>query len=74
MHFSSIGIEDSQGNRIVDQRQVLKFWEIHTTELYDRPNRPETLEAEPEEEVDTDEKGPHTLQSEVEKNYGGNEE
>ena len=35
--------------------------------LYDRPNRLETLEAEPEEEVDTDEKGTHILQSEVEK-------
>jgi len=31
--------------------------------LYDRPNRPETLEVEPEEEVDTDEKGPYILQS-----------
>ena len=47
-----IGIEDSQGNRIVDQRQVLKIWENYITELYDRPNRPETLEVEPEEEVD----------------------
>jgi hypothetical protein len=45
---------------------VLKIWEHYITELYDRPNRPETLEAEPEE-VDTDEKGPHILQSEVEK-------
>jgi len=34
---------------------------------YDRPNRPETLEVEPEEEVDTDKKGPYILQSEVEK-------
>ena len=35
----------------------------------DRPIRSETLEVEPEEEeeVDTDEKGPHILQSEVEK-------
>ena len=65
--IQSIGIEDSQGNRIVDQRQVLKIWENYITELYDRPNRPETLELEPEEEVDTDEKGPHILQSEVEK-------
>jgi hypothetical protein len=36
-------------------------------ELYDRPNRPETLEVEPEEEVDTDGTGPCILQSEVEK-------
>jgi len=46
---------------------VLKIWENYITDLYDRPNRPETLEVEPEEEVDTDEKGPHILQSEVEK-------
>ena len=46
---------------------MLKIWENYITELYDRPNRPETLEVEPEEEVDTDEKGPHILQSEVEK-------
>ena len=34
--------------------------------VYDRPNRPETLEVEPEE-VDTDEKGPYIFESEVEK-------
>ena len=64
--IQNIGIEDSQGNRIVDQRQVLKIWKNYVTELYDRPNRPETLEVEPEEEVDTDEKGPYVLQREVE--------
>ena len=58
--IQSIGIEDSQGNRIVDERQVLKIWENYITELYDRPNRLETLEVEPEV-VDTDEKGPHIL-------------
>ena len=47
-----------QGNREVDQRQVLKIWESYVTEIYDRTNRPETLETEPEEEVDIDEKGP----------------
>ena len=46
---------------------MLKIWENYITELYDRPNRPETLEVEPEEEVDTDQKGPYILQSEVEK-------
>ena len=46
---------------------MLKIWENYVTELYDRLNRPETLEVEPEEEVDTDEKGPHILKSEVEK-------
>ena len=65
--IQSIGTEDSQGNRIVNQRQVLTIWENYITELYDRPNRPETLEVEPEEEVDTNEKCPHILQSEVEK-------
>jgi hypothetical protein len=36
-------------------------------ELHVRPNRPVTLEVEPEEEVDADEKGLYILQSEVEK-------
>jgi len=66
----NIGIEDSQGNRTVDQRQILKIWENYVTELYDWLNQPETLEVEPEEEeVDTDEKGPYILQSEVGKSY-----
>ena len=64
--IQNFDIEDSQGNRIVDQRQVLKIWEIYVTELYDRTNRPETLEVEPEEEIGTDEKGPYILQGEVE--------
>jgi hypothetical protein len=46
---------------------VLKIWENYITELHDRPNQLETLEVEPEEEVDTDEKGPCILQREVEK-------
>jgi hypothetical protein len=46
---------------------VLKIWENYVIELYDQPKRLETLEVEPEEEVDTDEKGPYILQSEVEK-------
>jgi hypothetical protein len=32
-----IGIEDSQGNRNVEQSQVLKIWENYITELHDRP-------------------------------------
>ena len=63
--IQNIGIEDSKGNRIVDQSQVLKIWDNHITELYDQPNRPEILEVETEEEEDTDEKGPYILQSEV---------
>ena len=46
---------------------MLKIWENYITELHDRPNRPVTLEVEPEEEVDAEEKGPYILQSEVEK-------
>jgi len=65
--IQNIGIEDSQGNRIVEQSQVLIVWENYITELHDRPNRPVTLKVEPEEEVDADEKGPYILQSEVEK-------
>ncbi|PNF37368.1 hypothetical protein B7P43_G17444 [Cryptotermes secundus] len=64
--IQNIGITDSQGNRIVDQKQVLKISENYITELYDRTNRPETLEVEPEV-VDTDEKVPYILQSEAEK-------
>jgi hypothetical protein len=65
--IQNIGVGDSQGNRIIHQRQVLKIWENYVTEIYDRPNRPENLEVEPEEEVDADEKGPYILQNEVEK-------
>ena len=59
--IQNIGIEDSQGNRIVEQSQVLKIWENYITELHDRPNRPVTIEFESEEEVDADEKGPYIL-------------
>jgi hypothetical protein len=65
--IQNIDIEDTQGNRIVEQSQVLKILENYITELSDRPNRPETLGVEPEEEVDADGKGPYILQSEVEK-------
>jgi len=45
----------------------MKIWENYVTELYDRLNRRENLEAEPEEEVDINEKVPYILQSKVEK-------
>jgi len=54
--IQNVGIEDSQGNRIVEQSQVLKICENYITELH---NRPVILEVEPEEEVDADEKGPY---------------
>jgi len=56
-------IEVFQGNRILERSQVLKIWQNYITELHDLPNRPETLEVETEEEVDTDEKAPYILQS-----------
>jgi len=46
---------------------VLKIWENYITELYDRPNRLQTLEVEPEEEIDTEKKGPYIFRSEFEK-------
>ena len=46
---------------------MLKIWENCITELYDWPNRPENLDVKPEKEVDTDEKGPYILKSDVEK-------
>ena len=42
---------------------MLKIWEHYITELYNRPNRPEPLEVEPEEEEDADDKGPYILHS-----------
>jgi hypothetical protein len=65
--IQNIGIEESQGNIITDQRRVLQIRENYITERYDRANRPEHLEVEPEDEVDKDEKGPYILQSEMEK-------
>ena len=67
--IQNIGNEDSQRNKIVEQSRVPKIWEKYVTKIYDRPNRPETLEVEPEEDVDTDKKGPYILQSEVEKAF-----
>jgi hypothetical protein len=63
--IQNIDIEDSQGKRIVEQTEVLKIWENYITELYNQPNRPENLQVEPEEEVDTDDKDPYILHSEA---------
>jgi hypothetical protein len=52
--IQNIGIADSQGNIIIDQRQVLQILENYITELYDRANRPEHLEVKPEAEADED--------------------
>jgi hypothetical protein len=50
---------------IVDQKQVLKIWEIYVEEFYNQDNQPQNLKVEPKE-VDEDHKGPHILCSEVE--------
>jgi hypothetical protein len=52
-------MEDSQGNIliVVDHREVLKIWMNYIIEIYNRPNRLENLQVEPEEEVDAGEKG-----------------
>jgi hypothetical protein len=39
--IQNIGIEDSQGNKIVKKSQLLKIWEHYITELHNRPNRPQ---------------------------------
>jgi hypothetical protein len=65
--IQNIGIEESQGNIVIDQRQVLHIWENYISGLYDRNNRPDHLEVEHEEGVDEDEKCPYILQSEAEK-------
>ena len=53
--IQNIGIEDSQGSRAKSSAENL---ENYITELYDQPNRPETLDVKPEEKVDTDETRP----------------
>ena len=47
-----------ENNSISKRSRLLKIWKNYITNLYNRANRPENLEVEPEEEVDTDEKGP----------------
>jgi hypothetical protein len=53
---------------IVNQKQVLKIWKIYFEELYDRTNRPENLNVEPEEEEEEEDEnhtGPHIVRCEV---------
>jgi hypothetical protein len=56
--IQNIYIEDSKVNTIVYRRQELKIWENYITELYNQTNRSENLEVKPQEEADTDKKGP----------------
>jgi len=46
---------------------VMTIWQNYITELSDRANRPDNLEVESEEKVDTDEKDSYILHNEVEK-------
>jgi len=57
--IQNTGTKNSKRNIIVEKSQVLKIWENYITELYDQPKRPENVEAEHEEEVDTDMEGHH---------------
>jgi hypothetical protein len=45
--IENIITEDSKGNVIVDETQVLKIWEKYITEFYSQPKQPENLEVEP---------------------------
>ena len=45
--------------------------QLLTNVFLDRPNRPKTIEVEPEEEVDADDKNPYILKNEVEKGIKG---
>jgi hypothetical protein len=72
--IQNIGIEESRGNRIGELNKVLKILENYISELYDRHNRPEIIDVEPEEEVDTGEKGPCILKSKEEKTIKEKEE
>ena len=49
------------GMVLTPKTKAIFFLRCYITELHDRPNRPVTLEVEPEEEVDADEKGPYIL-------------
>jgi hypothetical protein len=42
--IKNIDVKDSEGQMIVDRRQVLKIWENYITKVYNKPDRPENLE------------------------------
>jgi hypothetical protein len=48
---------------LINLQQLLEIWENYITQLYNQPNQPESLEVKPEEEADTEEKGPYILQT-----------
>ena len=63
----SFGIEDSRGQLISGQAEMLKVWESYIGELYDKEHRPQHINIEREDVIDEDERGPSILTTEVEK-------
>ena len=62
-----MGTTDSSGNIVTDPEEVKKTWKQYIESLYDKDGKPkkEDLKFEDEKEVDTDEKGPSVLKSEI---------
>jgi len=50
--IQNIGTEEFEVNTIVNKTKVLRIWERYISELYDRPDQPENLEVETEQEID----------------------
>ena len=60
-----MGITDSSGNIVTDPEEVRETWKQYTESLYDKDGKPKNEDLKFEEEVDTDEKGPTVLKSEI---------
>ena len=58
---------DSSGHIVADPEEVRETWKQYIESMYDKDGQPkkEDLRFEEEEEVDTDEKGPTVLKSEI---------
>ena len=64
---ANMGITDSSGNMVTDPEEVRETWKQYIESLYDKVGKPkkEDLKFEEEDEVDTEEKGPTVLESEI---------
>ena len=64
---ANMGIMDSSGNIVPDPEEVRETWKQYIESLYDKDGKPKKkdLKFEDEKEVDTDEKGPSVLRSEI---------
>ena len=67
----NVGIEDP--SIIIDKRQVVKVGENFVTKLYNLPNWPDSLEVEPEKEVDGNREKPLYFAKWSGKHYQGDE-